>query len=353
MKIIKSNNRYKKVYLPLILLGILMMTGCNSEHPKTSEGFELVNTKEYSKAVTFFDEAQRLGEEEKLILRGKGIAYLGMNDYDSAIASFQEALACSDGFIEKVDYDINLYLAAAYGKAENWTEAKNVCDAILDLDHNQKDALFLRGSILMAMNQVSNAQADFDQLVQLDATNFDTIIRIYEVLEQYGYKELGRNYLQNALNNYGDKMDAYDTGRIYFYMEQYQQAYLALESAKDKGGAEAYLFLGKSYEATGDYDYASRMYLTFLDKEGENAAIYNQLGMCYMRKQEYQQALDVFAKGLAMENNDSEAALLYNQAICYENLHDFSKAKEMLQKYLNIAPNDDKAKREMNFLATR
>lgn len=344
---------HRKAALSVILLGALMMTGCKSDHPKTGEGFELVANKEYSKAINFFEEAKGLGEEEKLILRGEGIAYLGMNDYDNAIASLKAALACSDGFIEKVDYDINLYLATAYGKAERWAEAKDVCDAILDLDRNQKDALFLRGSILMAMNQVNNAQTDFDQLVQLDATNFDTIIRIYEVLEQYGFKELGRNYLQSALDHYGDKMDAYDTGRIYFYMEQYQQAYLALESAKDKGGAEASLFLGKSYEATGDYDYASRIYLTFLDKEGESAAIYNQLGMCYMRKLEYQQALDVFAKGMAMEKNDCEAELLYNQAICYENLHDFGKAKELLQKYLKLSPNDDKAKREMNFLATR
>lgn len=355
MLLMKNGKRLgmKKVALSAAILGTLFMTGCKSEHPKISEGMNLISSKEYSQAITVLEEARNQGEEEKLVLRGEGIAYLGMNDYEQAILSFQQALACSDGFIEKVDYDINLYLATAYGKAEMLEEAKKTCDAILDLDKNRKDALYLRGSVLMAMNKVQEAQTDFDQLVQLDPTNFDTIIRIYEVLEQHGYKEQGRSYLKNALDQYGSKMSEYDTGRMYYYLEQYQQAYLALESAKDKGGAEASLFLGRSYEATGDYDYASRVYTAFLEKEGEDAAIYNQLGLCYMKKQEYQLALDTFAKGMKLEENGYEGSMLYNQAICYENLHDFTTARELLQQYLLLAPNDEKALREMNFLATR
>ena len=36
--------------------------------------------------------------------------------------------------------------------------------------------------------------------------------------------------------------------------------YLALDEARDKGGADSYLYLGRAYAATGDYNYASSVY---------------------------------------------------------------------------------------------
>ena len=148
---------------------------------------------------------------------------------------FTEALELSDGWVQNVDYDMNYYLAAAYRKNGQPAEAKKVYDAILGLKPEEKDAYFLRGSAELELGDYESAKADFDKAISMDPKNYDRLIEIYEALADYGYREVGQEYLQNVLNT-DKKLDAYDSGRIYYYLGDYQKAYLALEEAKGKGG---------------------------------------------------------------------------------------------------------------------
>ena len=56
-------------------------------------------------------------------------------------------------------------------------------------------------------------------------------------------------YLQTALEADDRKKSDYDQGRIYYYMEDYNTALVYFDSATRSTGGDAYLFLGKSYEA--------------------------------------------------------------------------------------------------------
>ena len=59
-------------------------------------------------------------------------------------------------------------------------------------------------------------------------------------------------------------MDKFVSGRIYYYLGEYQSACIALEEAKEKGGVESYLYLGSVYHVkkpcvnTGLFIYLSR-----------------------------------------------------------------------------------------------
>ncbi len=182
---------------------------------------------------------------------------MGLTDYEQAIIYFQEALVSSNGLVEEIDFDLNYYLAAAYTKSERYGEAEETYNAILALRPDEKEACFLRGNVRLALSEYEGAKADFDKVISMEPENYDRLISIYEVLEHYGYGEVGKEYLKQALEAGEKQMNAYDKGRIYFYLSEYQKAYNALEEAKNKGGAESYLYLGKAYEATGDYNYAS------------------------------------------------------------------------------------------------
>ena len=57
---------------------------------------------------------------------------------------------------------------------------------------------------------------------------------------------------------------------------------------------ESYLYLGRAYEATGDYNYAANVYNSYLEKYEGNAEMYNQLGLCEMTRGEYGKALEAF-----------------------------------------------------------
>lgn len=212
--------------------------GCGKAGENTALGMEALKALDYQSAIENFDVARAAGESGKELARAEGIAYLGMTQYSQAAACFLEALSYSDGWVEDVDYDINFYLAAAYTKEGRLQEAEEIYSAILDMQPGNEDALFLRGNARMGLDDYEAAKEDFDKVIAMDGKNFDRLIQIYEVLHSHGYKEAGQIYLRAAMDAGGEQMSAYDKGRMYYYLEEYQSAYLALETAKDQGGAE-------------------------------------------------------------------------------------------------------------------
>lgn len=298
------NFNWKKVRLmAACLFAAGLLAGCGDNNEKTKEAMQLIQELNYQGALELFEEAAALEEDDRLIARGRGIAYMGLTEYEQAAGCFQAALAGSSGFVENMDFDLNYYLAAAYTKNGQFAEAEAAYNAILAMRPDEEDACFLRGSVRLAQGDYEHARPDFEKVLSMDGRNFDRLIEIYQVLEYYGYREVGQEFLQNVFGTREKDMSVYDKGRIYYYMGEYQKASLALEEAKEKGGADSYLYLGKAYEATGEYNYAANVYNSYLAKDNKNAEIYNQLGVCEMAKQDYQKALEAFQAGLQIENS--------------------------------------------------
>lgn len=339
--------------LTVTALGMTLLTGCGGNGEATAQGMQLIQELDYQGALAQFDEAEVQKENGRLIARGRGIACMGLTDYEQAIIWFREALAQSNGFLQPVDYDLNYYLAAAYAKNGQAADAEAVYNAILGLRPEEEDAYYLRGCMRLEQSDYENAKADFDKVLSMDALDFDRLIEVYEALEHYGYQEAGQVYLQNALDNQAGQMTSYDSGRIYFYQGEYQKAYLALEDAREQGGAESYLYLGRAYEATGDYNYASSVYSSYLSKDTSNAEIYNQLGLCELAKKDYRKALEAFQAGLALADSGMKQTLSFNEIVAYEYLGEYSQAALLLNTYLETYPDDERAQRERDFLSTR
>ncbi len=334
----------------VLLIGIL--AGCGSGNTKTEEGMKLLESLDYAGALAQFTQARELGEDLRMAARGQGIACMGLVDYEQAIVCFQEALAAGSGFVQSVDYDINYYLAAAYSKSGRYAEAEQTYDAILALRSGEKDACFLRGAVRLAQSDYEGAKADFDRVLSLEPGNYDRLIEVYQVLEHYGYAELGREYLQRVLDNTDKQITAFDQGRIFYYMGSYQEAASALEQARD-AGAQSCLYLGKAYEAMGDYNYAANVYNSYLAQNEPDAEILNQLGLCELNREEYQKALEAFQTGMKIENNGIMQTLSFNEIVAYEYLGEYQKASVLLNSYLNSYPDDEAAVREQDFLSTR
>lgn len=330
-----------------------LLCGCSVSQENTDAGMLAIGQMDYETALMHFDEAEKQGENLRLISRGRGIAYMGLTEYEEASACFEEALRLSSGLLQPVDYDLNYYLAASYTKEERFGDAEAVYGAILNMKPEETQAYFLRGNVRMELGKDDEATADFDRAAALEPENYDLLIQIYEVLANYRQEEQGKIYLQSALEREDNKLSVYDKGRIYYYLGEYQKACLALEEAKDRHGASAYLYLGRAYEATGDYNYASSVYNAYLTKDSTNAEMYNQLGLCEMKKGEYEKALDAFQSGLGVENQNIRQTLAYNEIVAYEYLGDFQKATVLMKTYLKNYPDDENAQREYEFLSTR
>lgn len=313
----------------------------------------LIKTFDYQGALAELDAAEEEGENIRLINRARGIAYMGLTQYAEAIECFQAALSGSNGLVENVDFDLNYYLAAAYTKDGQYSQAEETYNAILALRENEVDAYFLRGNVRMNNSNYQGAKEDFDKALEMAPDDYDMLIDIYEVMAHFGYTDAGQAYLRTALDAGGKKMDNYVMGRIYYYLGEYERAYLALEEAKEKGSEESYLYLGRSYEATGDYNYAANVYNSYLSSHDGSAELYNQLGLCEMARGDYQKALEAFQTGMQLKDNPILQTLSFNEIAAYEYLGEYERAAALLNNYLNNYPDDALARREYDFLSTR
>ena len=354
----KKNTRgLHKIKLRLIfilLIAVILLVGCGAgdQLSYTEQGMAAIQALEYEEALDCFRNAQDEGEDEKLLCRGMGLAYMGLTQYEDAITYLEEALHTGSR-VEDVDFDINYYLAIAYYKNGRAQDAIDAYSAILGLRPREKNAYYLRGCVKLSQDDFEGAQADFTQAVSLDKTDYDQMIRIYMALEEYGYKDAGLVYLQNALTENEKSISDYDMGRICYYMGDYENArnYLTkLKTATEYGAA---LYLGRTYEALGDYNYASDIYAGYTENDQSKAEIYNQLGLCRMKMAEYESALEAFHAAMNIENNGMMQTLKFNEIVTYEYMRDYKTAAALMSSYLRSYPDDKTAEREYEFLQTR
>ncbi|MCM1266582.1 MAG: tetratricopeptide repeat protein [Bacteroidales bacterium] len=351
----RRNGRKRIRSAAAVLCAGMLLTGCGagSEPSYTKQGMDAVAALDYGQALALFQTAREKGEEERLIYRGMGLAYLGQTDYEAAIAYLETALTLGGSRVEDIDFDINYYLAAAYYKNGQFEEAMQAYDAILSLRPNETNAYYLRGCVKLSEGDFESAQLDFDTAVAKEPQNYDQMIRIYMVLEEYGYKEAGQIYLENAMKENERSISDYDMGRICYYMGNYENARNFLERLKTTTDYGAALYLGRTYEALGDYNYAASIYAGYAEYDQTKAEIYNQLGLCRMRMGEYESALTAFQTAMNIENNEMMQTLKFNEIITYEYMRDFKTAAALMNSYLKSYPDDETAKREYQFLQTR
>ena len=350
----KAGLLWKKcICLTAGLFAACLLSGCGRAGERTENAMELIQSFDYQGALAELDAAEEGGENVRLVQRARGIAYMGLTQYDEAVRCFQEALGASSGLVQNVDFDLNYYLAAAYAKSGDYAKAEETYNAILALRSKEADAYFLRGNARMNLSRYDDAKADFDRAISMRPEDYDMLIEIYEILEHFGQQETGKEYLQTALSSGGKSMDNYVIGRIYYYLGEYEPAYLALEQAKDKGGESSCLYLGRAYEATGDYNYAANVYNSYLSSHDGSAELYNQLGLCEIARGDYQKALEAFQAGMQLEDNSILQTLSFNEAVAYEYLGEYEQAAALMNNYLKNYPDDEQARRECEFLSTR
>lgn len=345
-----------KIRMALALAAVLFtLTGCGigEKRENIDAGMAAIADLDYETALACFEKALVEGEDGELLYRGQGIAYIGMSRYGEAVEALEKSLSFCNGNIGSLEFDINYYLATAYYKEGDVDSALKVYDAILDLRQNEKTAYYLRGTLRLEKGDYDKADEDFKKAIELDTKDYNCLLNIYRSLEKHGYKEAGAEYLQAALSEGGDKMPDYDKGRLYYYLQDYDNAKNCLEKARDTGSAEAVLFLGRTYEALGDFNYASSVYSSYLMEDPDNPQVQNQLGICKMQMNDYEAALAAFEAGLASEDKTYMQTLKFNEIAAYERMSQFQKAAELMESYLQSYPDDEKAKREYEFLKTR
>jgi spermidine synthase/tetratricopeptide (TPR) repeat protein len=116
----------------------------------------------------------------------------------------------------------------------------------------------------------------------------------------------------------------------------------ALAEAVEKKPDEAPLRsrLAKRYLLLRDYERAAEQYDSFLDIEPQNAAAWNNLGICRTRLEQFEEAIRAFNK--AIENDSSFVFAYVNTARVYEKRGDLEATSRLLKKAVSVCPDAER-----------
>lgn len=347
--------RNKKIIWMLAAgLGMTLLTGCGGENKKT---YEQANTDleqgNYDYALNEYQACISAGYKLSQSYRGSGIVKLRTGDYQGAIDDLTSAL--NDEKTGKSDQkDILEYRAAAELKAELYDQAMADCQTLAeDYSLNAND-YYLTGCVALAMDSYDEASSNFSEAYGSDST-YEMAIQIYEAYLTQDMEADGTRYLEAALKTEAKTADDYcERGKVYYYMQDYDNARTELTTASEKGSTEAALILGMLYMAQGDTANARSFYQQYIDADGEDPAKgYNGLALCDIADGDYDSALQNISQGLGDATSDEMRDLLFNEIVVYEKKLDFSTALSKAQEYVQTFKDDEAAAKELTFLQSR
>ena len=346
----------RRILWLLIWLTLFMgqLTGCGgSENQKIyNQACKDLEMGSYSYALTGFQTSAANQYESALSWRGAGICHMKLNDPMTAISDFTMALSMGQISLA-LQKDILSYRAMANVAAGQMEAALSDCRQLSSILEPDAETFLLTGQTLLFMDAYEEAASNFSQAYQVDPT-YDRAIQIYEIYVSRGMEADGTRYLEAALSMPAETSEEHENrGRVYYYMQDYDQAGAELIQAQKKGSTEAALWLGMVYLKKQDYSNARAMYHQYSDSHKGSAAGYNGLALCDMAEGNYAAALQNISQGISLADAQELQSLLCNEIVIYERQLDFATAMQKATEYMEAFPDDEEMGRELVFLKSR
>jgi tetratricopeptide (TPR) repeat protein len=322
-------------------------------------GMTLISLGKYRDAITQFNlvfmdkDILVIRQNNKRILRGRGIAYYHMLMYEKAIEEFEHALEISE--LSSLNVDILYYMGNSLKMVGAYEKAIEAYTIILSGDKDQVDAYNERAYCYKLIGEYEKSLLDYDSAISLDSKNYDYYFGKYLLMAEQGDTAGALAVLSQAEEIVvKTPEDKYNLAKLHFYQENYELALSELSEGYAGGFTEAYYYIGETYRIGKDYAKAIYYYEVFIkDSKVTVPAVYNQLATCLIKTDDCDKALDYLEEGISLGYAGTMQILKRNEIIAYENLGMFEEAKGKLKQYLSDYPEDSQALREEEFIETR
>jgi tetratricopeptide (TPR) repeat protein len=322
-------------------------------------GMSLIALHKYEEALAQFDLAYMekdillVKQNNKRILRGKGIVYYQLLQYEKAIEEFKEALKINE--LSKLDMDILYYMGSSLMTIGSYGEAIETYTKLFTIDGENTVAFNNRALCYRNLGDYEKSLVDYDMAIKISPNNYGAYLGKYLLLMESGDEAGAIDSLSQAIEiELKTSEDRYNLAKVHFFQENYELALSEFSEGFANGFTEAYYYIGEVYRIKKDYQKAIYYYETFI-KEGERLTpdVYNQIATCFIKSGDYKSAISYLEKGIAYNYAGTLQVLLKNEIIAYESLGKFDKAKTKIEEYLIGYPEDTQALREAEFINTR
>lgn len=255
---------------------------------------------------------------------------LGSEEYSKMYSMAEQeyvdgSLDKSISLLEKIHssmlYDVNLLnlLAELYIQQKQYKKAIDSYKSLLKLETNSKKYNKEIANVYLLDDDLSNAIKSLEIYLRYNKTDKEAL---YNLASLYG---LNKEYLK-AIENF--------------------KSLLKL----DQENVKAFNGLGLAYSNIGDVDNALVYYRWALALD-LNAANYNNVSLCYIKKKQYEDALMNLQYALRLKPDNVE--YLYNEALLSVDLGNFEGAKKSIDTILSLDSNNPKALSLLEFLKTK
>ena len=341
------------LFLAAGCLSLTVLTGCSTEDTRNyKQAAQDLENGNYETALEEYETVISAGVKLAQSYRGAGVAQLKLGNYEDAITDFSNALAC-EKVGKKLKKDILSYRAAAYLKTKAYDEAMADCQALAESYDMDADLYFLTGETALAMDSYEEASSNFEQAYSEDAT-YDRALQIYGAYLDKDMEADGTRYLEAAHSRTAkNAQDHCDRGRVYYYMDDYDNAAEELKQAVEGDNTEALALLGMVYMEQGDSANARTMFQQYVSQADNGAKGFNGLALCDIEDGDYDSALSNITSGIHVADDKDLQSLLFNEIAVYEKKLDFQTALQKSKEYLELYPGDKTVKKELAFLNTR
>jgi tetratricopeptide (TPR) repeat protein len=290
-------------------------------------------------------------KNNKRVLRGKGIAYYRMLQYEKAVEEFKPALEMN--VLSELDMDILYYMAAALKTTGAYEEAIKTYTDILSIDDDNALAYAERAGCYKWMGDYEKSLADYESAISLEPDNYEYYFGKYYLLAENG-NEAAAVLAQAEEIEASAPEDKYNLAKLHLFQGKYDAALSELNGSYAEGFKESYYYIGELYRMQKDYEKAIYYYKNYItDGQITSSNVYNQLAVCLIKTGGYEEALDYLEQGMEYNNAGTMRYFKKNEIIAYEKLGRFQDANQKIGEYLDSYPEDAQALREAGFIEAR
>ena len=275
-------------------------------------------------------DAQKLDTNYALAL-----AYIGREDYDKAMEYLDACLQfCDENSAPEIYADVHLKIGCVYTIRQEYDKALAELDEALRVKPDLSEAYLVKTQIHSDLGEYESAAAALQQYIDLtgDESLYEVKAEIYsavgnvdKALESYKvYAEAGSESPVEA---------AYKTAIYDMEKEKYEEAIKEFDKclSDETYGPSSTYNTGVCYMRLNDYEKALD-FLTRVKDQDFDGLNYN-IGVCSMLLDKTDEAIEAFTASIEKESFATDA--LYNRAICYVSNQDFAKAIVDFTAYLD------------------
>ena len=337
-------------------------------------GYNFYNIAAYAEAEPYFKKVVEIDDKYIYAYYNLGLIAENQQDTAKAILMYQKVIELDATYKKAL-----LRLGGIYFKSKQYDEAEKYFSDTIALDPQSNDAYYNIGLIHYNQGHSDKAILNFKKALEInskdadacyylgilntDAGEFEKGVYYLERSTEINpgnanaYNEIGVSYFNNlhdndkALENYllaikanpAFAMAYYNTGLLKNKTGNNEEAAQYFEKAIELNSdyKESYLQLSTSYKSLYKYDLSAAILEEYIQRFGDDARVYNRIGVNYYNLGNDLKAIDYYNKAIAIDTTFVDA--YYNLGLSYKRLGQVQQAIQYFEKVLELNATDYEA----------